>query len=350
MDKLKALIIVDVMKVDDFLANKDIQESLARFSDKVDYEVVQDEIMFGCGDPGAYVGRMEKEGPEWVDPPEWLLKKIEDKDIILVHWAAINSKMIDAAKNLKFIGAMRSGFEHINKKYAEEKGIVVRNCPGRLANSVADLTMALILSENKGLLRNNLRSTNGVFQQEKKYFDEGNRPLCMQKVGLVGFGIIAQGLAARLQACGCTVMAYDPFMPSEVFEKKGVKEVSLDTLCENADIVSMHVRLTDDTRNMFGKEQFKKMKPTALFINTARAGLVDNDAMIEALQTHKIRGAGLDVYVDEGGHSLAQDNPLLSMDNVTLMPHCGGQFFGMLELSFSMLTATLVKWLNNELI
>lgn len=346
MEKLKALIIVDVMKTTEFLANRDIQESLARFSDRVDYEVIQDQVMFAAGDPGAYVGRMEKEGPEWVVPPAELLDKLADIDILLVHWAAVNSRMIDAAKKLKFIGAMRSGFEHINKAYAEEKGIAVYNCPGRLANSVADLTMAMILSENKGLLRNNLRATGGVYQQEKKYYDEGNRPLCMQKAGLVGFGIIAQAVAKRLQACGCSVMAYDPFMPDEVFQSQGVRRVDLDTLTAESDIVSMHVRLSDETRGMFGKEQFDRMKPTAVFINTARAGLVDYDALAEALRTRKIRGAGLDVYVDEGGHRLSEDDPLLGLDNVTLMPHCGGQFFGMLELSFSMVVETLVKWLD----
>ena len=131
-------------------------------------------------------------------------------------------------------------------------------------------------------------------------------------------------------------------------EEKGVKQVDLDTLLENSDIVSIHVRLSDETRGMFGREQFAKMKPTAILINTARAGLVDYDALTEALQTGKIRGAGLDVYVDEGGHGLDPANPLLALDNVTMMPHCGGQFFGMLELSCSMLITTLVKWLETN--
>lgn len=233
--------------------------------------------------------------------------------------------------------------DDINVTYAESKGIVVRNCPGRLANSVADLTLALILSENKGLLRRNLRATEGEFVSKDKYYDYGNQPLCMQKAGLVGFGIIAQAVAARLQACGCKVMAYDPYCPEQVFLDKGVERVDMDQLLKNSDIVSMHVRLSDETRHMFGREEFAKMKKTALFINTARADLVDEDTMVEALKNGEIRGAGLDVFSRE---PIEKDHPLLAMDNVTAMPHCGGVFYGMFELSLAMITDTLVKYLN----
>lgn len=343
MDKLKVLIIMDFMPAQAFAANEDVRESLEKLGDRVEVEVIQDEFIPRVGEPGRYVGRMEKEGPEWIEPSEELLKKLEDVDVLLVHWAGVSSKMIDAGKKLKFIGAMRSGFEHINKAYAESKGIVVKNCPGRLSNSVADLTLALILSENKGLLRRNLIATGGEFVQESKYYDLANRPLCMQKVGLVGFGIIAQAVASRLQACGCSVMAYDPFMPAHVFAEKGVRQVELAELVTTSDIVSLHVRLSDETRGMFGKEMFEKMKPSALFINTARAGLCDEEALIEALQSRKIRGAGLDVYSKE---PFDKDSPLLTMDNVTLTPHCGGQFYGMLELSFSMVIDQLKAWMD----
>lgn len=344
MKKLKALLIVDVMKAEEFAKNSDVLETLSSVSDLVEVEIIQDEFMPQFANPLEYVGRLEKEGPEWVNASEGLLTKLADIDILMVHWAAVNRQMIDAAKKLKFIGAMRSGFEHINKQYAEDKGIVVRNCPGRLASSVADLALALILSENKGLLRRNLRDNNGEFTKESKYYDEGNRPLCMQKVGLVGFGIIAQALTRRLQACGCRISAYDPYVPTEIFAAAQVQKVDLDTLLKNSDIISMHVRLSEQTRGMIGRAEFAKMKRSAIFINTARAGLVDEEAMLEALQTGAIRGAGLDVYSHE---PLDREHPLLSMDNVTLMPHIGGQFYGMLELSLSMLVAELKKWLES---
>lgn len=340
---MKALIITDVCSVEEFKANKDIQESLTKVADRLEIEVIQDEFMPGFESPLEYVGRMEKEGPEWIEASEDLLDKLKDVEILLVHWAGVNSKMIDAAKKLRFIGVMRSGFEHINVKYAESRGIVVKNCPGRLANSVADLTMALILSENKGLLRRNLRATNGEFVSKDKYYDEGNRPLCMQKAGLIGFGIIAQEVAKRLQACGTEVMAYDPFCPERVFDERKVQKVEMDELLKRSDIISMHVRLSEDTKNMIGQREFAMMKPSVIFINTARAGLVDEEALIGALQNGKIRGAGLDVYSHE---PVEEGHPFLTMDNVSATPHCGGVFYGMFELSFSMIIRVLERYLE----
>ena len=342
---MKALIIVDVCTVQEFLENESIKDTLSRLGDDVEVEVIQDEFMPQFASPLEYIGRVEKEGPEWVPVSDHLLKKLADVEILLVHWAAVNSKMIDAGKKLKFIGAMRSGFEHINVEYAQSKGITVRNCPGRLANSVADLTLALILSENKGLLRRNLRATKGKFVSQDKYYDAGNRPLCMQKVGLVGFGIIAQAVAQRLKACGSTVIAYDPFCPDNVFEEQGVMRVQMDKLLAESDIVSMHVRLSEETRHMFGRKEFPKMKPTAIFINTARAGLVDEDALIDALREGEIRGAGLDVFSKE---PIEEGHPFLTMDNVTATPHCGGVFYGMFELSVSMMIDILTKYLRGE--
>lgn len=342
---MKIVIIVDVCTVNEFKENREIQDTLAGLGDTAEIEVIQDEFMPQFSSPLEYVGRLEKEGPEWVQVSESLLKKLGDAEILLVHWAAVNSRMIDAAKKLKFIGVMRSGVEHINVKYAESNGITVKNCPGRLADSVADLTLALILSENKGLLRRNLRATDGVFVNPDKYYDNGNRPLCMQKVGLVGFGIIAQAVARRLKACGSKVMAYDPFCSKEFFEREGVRQVDMEELLAESDIISMHVRLSEQTQNMFGREQFSKMKSTAIFINTARAGLVDERALTEALLTKEIRGAGLDVYLKE---PVDINHPILTMDNVSATPHCGGVFYGMFELSVSLIVDMLAEYLKEK--
>ncbi len=345
MAKTKILIITDIYPAEAFQKDPEIRETLATLGDDVEIEVIQDNIMLGSGEPGAYVHRMEKEGPEWMEPQADVMTALPDKDVLLVHWAGVNSKMIDQGKNLKFIGAMRSGFEHINKAYAESKGITVMNSPGRLADSVADLTLAFLLSETRGIVRRNLGNPDHTYRNQEKYDDSSSRPLRMLKIGLIGFGIIAQQVAKRLKACNSTVMAYDPYCDDDVFQKAGVKRVELDELLRTSDAVSMHVRLSDDNRGMIGKAEFEKMKPTAIFINTARGGLVDEEALIWALQNKVIRGAGLDVFAQEPPDP---ENPLFRMDNVTATSHIGGVFNGMLQLSCSIIVNSLREFLENQ--
>jgi D-3-phosphoglycerate dehydrogenase len=167
----------------------------------------------------------------------------------------------------------------------------------------------------------------------------------MQTAGLVGFGLIAQGVAKRLQGFGTKVIAYDPFTPDEIFQQMGVTRVDLDTLFEQSDIVSIHARLSDETRGLIGEAELAKIKPTALFINTARAGLVDEEALIRAVKEGRLAGVGLDVYAEE---PFPEDFPLLSMDNATLTPHSAGSFSGAMQLSLSMIINTFRKFLNGE--
>lgn len=340
---MKILIVVDSTPVEEFKNESQVQEILDTLGKDAEIKFVQDTLM--DEDDYGYVDRMEKEGPEWIEPQKEVMEELPDTDILLVHWHCVNRKMIDAGKNLKFIGVMRSGLEHVNEEYAREKGIVVKNNPGRLANSVADLALAFMIDETRGITRRNLRLGNRNLLENDKYDDYSSRPMCMLKVGLVGFGMIAREVAKRVQACGSTVYAYDPFCKDEDFVRMNVKKVTLDELLETCDIISMHVRLTEDTRHLIGKEQFEKMKKNAIFINTARAGLVDEDALVWALENKVIRGAGLDVFAEEPP---AADHPLLQMDNVTATPHIGGVFNGMLTLSLDMIVKTLNKYLEEN--
>ncbi len=340
---MKVLIVLDSCPVSEFQQDPGAREILSSLGPEAEIEFVQDTLM--DEDDYGYVARIEKEGPEWIEPQKEVMERLPEADILLVHWHAVNSKMIDTAKKLKFIGVMRSGLEHINCSYAQEKGIVVRNCPGRLANSVADLALAFMIDETRGITRRNLRLGDRSLIEKDKYDDASSRPMCMLKVGLVGFGKIAQEVAKRVRACGSTVAAYDPFCADGVFEAAGVKKVSLDELLETSDIISVHVRLTEDTKSMIGEKEFVKMKPNAIFINTARAGLVDEEALIRALQTGQIRGAGLDVFATEPP---SEDCPLLHMDNVTSTPHIGGVFNGMLVLSLKLTVDILKDYLNSQ--
>lgn len=341
-ESMKVLIVLDSCSVDEFRNDPEVREIFASLGPDADIEFVQDTLM--DEDDYGYVARMEKEGPEWIEPQKEVMEKLPDADILLVHWHCVNRKMLEAAEHLKFIGVMRSGLEHINVACAQEKGIVVKNCPGRLSNSVADLALAFMIDETRGITRRNLRLGNKSLLEEDKYDDASSRPMCMLKVGLIGFGYIAREVAKRVRACGSTVCAYDPYCSDEVFEAEGVARATFDEVLRQSDIISIHVRLTEESKHMIGDAEFGMMKPNAIFINTARAGLVDEDALIRALETKKIRGAGLDVFTEEPP---SDSCPLLHMDNVTSTPHIGGVFNGMLVLSLKLTVGILKEYLKS---
>jgi D-3-phosphoglycerate dehydrogenase / 2-oxoglutarate reductase len=308
-------------------------------------EYAKDTLTTRFGEFEAYVKKMEKEGPEWILPDEEVLEKIADADVLLTEWGGVSSKVIAAGKHLKLIVTIRSGFDNINIAFARERGIKVCIAPSRLANPVADLTVALMLSECRGLLRRNLRYTDGEWVDEK-YNDESHSALCNLKIGLVGYGGIARVVARRLvNGFGCEVVTYEKFTPLEIIQSDGVKSVSLEALCSSCDIISVHARLTPETRKMIGRKQFALMKPNAIIVNTARGDLIDEEALIEALQSGKIRGAGLDVYAEE---PLPKDSKLLRMDNVTLMPHSAGITIDIVKNGLSIVIPEIERFLNGQ--
>jgi len=312
---------------------------------ELEVEYAKDTNAARLGNFEQYVQKMEKEGPEWSEIDSEVLEKVRDVDIILTEWGAISSKVIKAGTKLKLIVTIRSGYENINVQVAHEKGIDVSISPSRLAEPVADMAIALMLSEVRGILRRNLRSNKGAWVEEI-YNDESHSALCNLKVGLVGYGGIARAMAKRLiQGFGCEVCAYEKITPPEVLEKDGVEQVELEELCRNCDIISVHARLVPENWHMIGKKQFELMKPNAIFINTARAGLVDEEALILALKKQQIRGAGLDVYEIE---PLPLDSPLLQMDNVTLMPHSAGITSDIIKNSLKIIIKELERFLRAE--
>ena len=311
----------------------EIQEILAKLPD-VSIKVMGDPMFQNTDDKMAIIREFEKNGIQNVEPAEEILDALAETEILLIHWSAVNRKVIDAAPKLKMIASLRSGLENIDTAYAASKGIKVINCPGRLADSVADLTVSMILAWNKGLFKRDLRTLKGNWSASRtqNFQSRAFRPMCLLKVGLVGFGAIAQTVARRLSGFDCTIQAYDPFTPQEIFDKYHVNRVELDELLATSDYISVHVRVTEETKGMIGKTQFEKMNPGCIFINTARADIVDEAAMVEALQSGAILGAGLDVFSQE---PLPEDHPLLKLENVIMTPHVGGVFPGTLPLSLS---------------
>lgn len=263
--------------------------------------------------------QVEKLGPDAGKPPVELAEAVKDADVIITHHTPLNKALIQQSR-ATFIGVCRAGTENVDVKAATEKGIKVMKTMGRNAEAVSDFTIALMLSE----LRNLARGHSALMQGEwkKKYPNSGFMGDMRDKtVGLVGFGYIGRLVAHKLSTFNVKILVYDPFVKGDVLREFGVEPASLEDLCKQSDFISIHARLSKDTAGLIGKEAFAWMKPTVYLVNTARAGLIDEAALVEALANKKIGGAALDVFWTE---PIPADHPLLKMDNVTLTPHLAG--------------------------
>lgn len=249
-----------------------------------------------------------------------LLDACEDKDIIVVHVASINKEIIDAAKNLKVAAVLRGGYENADVPALTERGIKLINAPWRSAHAVADFTVGMMIAENKNIARSYKLICEGKWC--KKYVNqEYIHDMRKCTVGIIGFGYIGRQVAKRLSGFESKVIIYDPFLDPKVITEAGYTAVTLEELLATSDFVTVHIRLSEKTTKFIGEKEFAKMKPTAYLINTARAGIVDTEALIKALQTKSIGGAAIDVFDEE---PLPSDSPLLKLDNITLTSHLAG--------------------------
>lgn len=296
---------------------KEIKE-LEKYGNEV---IVYDNKLLSTKEAFAeYMLKTEVEGAEAVEAGDEFVRLAEDADVIAVHLTPVNKKVIDNAKKLKLVVVMRGGVDSVNVDYLHEKGITVTNAPWRSAYAVADFTVGMMISEVKNIAKSHHLLMSGKWKKEYpndiNYIDMRNRT-----IGLIGFGYIGQRVQQNLSGFGCKVLVHDPFLSDEKVKELGGNSVSLDELLEKCDIISLHLRYSEKTKNFIGKKEFDKMNKMATLINTARAGLVDQEAMIEALKNKDILGAAIDVYDEE---PLSEDNPYTKLDNITLTPHIAG--------------------------
>lgn len=288
----------------------------------------------------TYASRVEKVGPEEFPVNEEFRNAVEDAEVIIANFAPVGSKIIDSAPQLKLIGVTRSGAENVNISYAKSKNVRVVVSPGRLSDPVSDYTVGLIIAESRNIARMSITDHNGEWMADApntSYI----KSLKNAVVGLIGYGIIGQKVAVKLQAFGCQIIAYDPFCPAEVFKETNCGQVSLEELMKSSDYISVHARLTAETKGLVTKELIGTMKPHAFFINTARADLVDEEALVEALKEKKIGGAGLDVFSTE---PIPEDHPILSLENVTLTPHRAGNCSNLAAISLDILVDDIERY------
>lgn len=262
---------------------------------------------------------VEENGPDAVAIPEELYEAVEDADLLMTHLCPIPSSLIARGKRLRAILTNRGGLENIAVEAATERKIPILNNPAHNANAVAEMTVGLMIAES----RNTVRSYYGLKQGEwrENYSNFGNIwEIKGKTVGIIGFSTIGRLVAEKLSSFGCRIIAndikYDP--EDELIKRLSIEMVDLPTLLAESDYVTLHARADGCILN---KEMLSLMKPTAIFINTARAYMVDYDALYELLRDKKILGAAIDVFPFE---PLGLDYPFLALDNVTLTSHRAG--------------------------
>lgn len=265
---------------------------------------------------------MELEGANAVRAPKEIEDAVASADAVCVHFAPIGRAIIEAAPQLKLIVAARAGLENIDHDTASERGIVVSGVAGRNAASVAELAIGLMLAECRNIARADRSIKSGGWRKE---FGLPMVEIGTSTVGIIGWGQVARQLGHKLQGLANRIVVYDPFADPKDIISAGAQPIGFDDLFRDSDFVHVMARLTPETERFIGAAQFKLMKPTAYFINTARSRLVDYDALLDALSSGQIGGAGLDVFDQE---PLPDLSPWRLLDNVTMTTHYGGDTTG----------------------
>jgi D-3-phosphoglycerate dehydrogenase len=229
----------------------------------------------------------------------------------------VDEDILRASPQLRVVAKHGAGTNDIDVAAAARLGIPVLAAVGANAHSVAEHALALLLGLVKDL-RNQDVFVRGGGWEKKNYRGHELRGL---RLGLVGIGMIGRAFAAMVSALGMTTWAYDPFAPDDAFGPHATRCPDLDRLLADSDVVSLHCPLTAETRGLIGSRELALMKTSALLLNTARGEVVDEPALVAALQEGRIAGAGLDSFAPEPP---AADNPLWSLPNVLLTPHVGG--------------------------
>lgn len=240
------------------------------------------------------------------------IKRSKDADIVMLANMPLRKNVLEKCSKLKMISVAFTGVDHIDMDYCKANDIMVCNCSGYANEAVCELVFGMVVD-----LYRNIFAADEAVRTGKTKVGLSQFELCGKKFGIIGAGAIGLKVANVAKAFGCDVYVYS--RTSKDFD--GIKFVSLDDLLSICDVISVHVPLTKQTKDLINAENITKMKPTSLLINTARGPVVNAKALADALKNNIIAGAGVDVFDNEP--PIAMDNPLLNAPNVVLTPHIG---------------------------
>lgn len=259
---------------------------------------------------------------EYMGSADEIVALTGDAEILVTHLAPLSAGIMDRLPNLKFVAVSRGGPVNIDMKAARERGITVVNTPGRNASAVAEFTIGAILAETRNITRGHDALRRGEYRGDLYRADVTGRELSEMTVGLIGYGEVGRRVVKLLKAFGCRILVSDPYVQLTAEDlRDGVVQVSFERLLTEADVVSLHARVTTETTQMINAETLRQMKPDATLVNTARGPLVDYEALYAVLASGHLRGAMLETFAIE---PVPADWPLLQLPNVTLTPHIAG--------------------------
>ncbi|MPW25486.1 hydroxyacid dehydrogenase [Alkalibaculum sp. M08DMB] len=346
--KIKTLIVGD-----DWVSTEHLAEAMKDVLKGYDYEIITHTIIMDkpmSRDKKDDIG--DDTVNEYCGTPEEIIDRLEGVNLLVTHTAPITKQVIDAGKDLIAIGCCRSDIVNVNVEYATEKGIYLFNSPGRSVEPVSDITITFALSLARNILKANeyvkAGRWNRDMNREEPEWDEFytfRGPVMKgKKFGIVGLGKIGKKVAEKAKALGFSVQLFDPFLPAEMVNVYG-KNCSLEEIFSTSDFITIHIPPVESNRNLINKKLFDLMKSSAYFINVSRGEIIDELALIEALEEKKIAGAALDVFWKE---PLELESRLMKLDNVILTPHIAGQRYDVSEGSADILREQMLPFFQES--
>jgi D-3-phosphoglycerate dehydrogenase / 2-oxoglutarate reductase len=259
---------------------------------------------------------------EYMGDPAELIDFLAGAEILVTHLAPLSAGMMARLPDLRFVAVSRGGPVNIDVAAARARGIRVVSTPGRNASAVAEFTIGAILAETRMIRAGHEALRAGAWRGDLYRADVTGRELNEMTVGVIGYGAIGTRVVRLLKVFGCRILVCDPYVQLSATDRAdGVEHVALEDLLARADVVTLHARVTAETTGFIDAAAFARMKPGAIFVNTARGPLVDYDALHAALASGHLRGAMLETFAIEPA---PPDWPLLKLPNVTLTPHIAG--------------------------
>ncbi|MEO1316084.1 MAG: 2-hydroxyacid dehydrogenase [Pseudomonadota bacterium] len=283
---------------------------------------------------------------EYLGDPDEVIAHTRNAPVLVTHLAPVSAAMFARMPHLQLVAVSRGGPVNIDMAAARAHGVTVVNTPGRNASAVAEFTIGAILAETRNITRGHDGLRRGRYLGDLYRADVTGEELSDMTVGVIGYGAVGSRVVTLLRAFGCRILVTDPYVQlSPDDHAAGVELVALDRLLAEADVVSLHPRVTPETTGMIGADALAVMKPTATIVNTARGPLMDYDALHDALVGGHLRGAMLETFAIE---PTPPDWPLLQLPNVTLTPHIAGASLKTVRIAAAKAAEEVRRWQAGE--